>query len=158
MKNVFKMLFVFALGGLLLTYSGCKSKKETAVPVTDTQIDLLSHTWKISTAANAVTLNNNAQTNFSTFTITFTGTHGTNTVSYTCEGRTFPSVWEGTGSFTFSSANPQTQMTRDDAVAFTYAVTSSQLQMSFSFDPSAPGYTARTADLGGAWVFTMVPQ
>jgi hypothetical protein len=152
MKLSVKLFAAMALACVLLTYSSCKHHTDPAPPITDTQIDLLiGKTWKVA----AVTKDDVAQTGYTGFTLTFTGSHGASSVSFTTANRPPKSPWPASGTFTFSTASPQTSFTRDDGVAFTYSVTASQLQM--VFDYNGDGFT-RVAEVKGKWNFTFQPS
>jgi hypothetical protein len=159
MKMTFRILVGLLLVGVLITYSGCGSRHHDEEPITDQQIDKLNQTWKVS----AVSLDGANKTSDYTstspiFQIALSGTHGSTTVNYTCTGRPSKSPWPASGSFTFVTTavtDPQTKLTRDDAVPVTYSVTTAQLELAFVY--SGAGFDARTANVSGQWVFTFVP-
>ncbi len=152
MKLTGKIIFIAGVVCFMMTYSGCKKHHDEPIPITDQQLDLLSKTaWKVT----AVTLDGtDKMSDYSSFTITFSGTKGQATFNYTTAGRT-PSPlypWAKTGTLTFDGTGPATKLTRDDAVPITYAVTATQLTASFLF--SGNGYAARVGNVQGAWIFT----
>jgi hypothetical protein len=155
MKLTLKSLVVLALAGVLLTYSGCKKHPETPVPITDTQITALSKTWKVISVTRDAT---DETTDYASFQLTLSGTLGTQIVNYSCSARPSLSAWPASGSFTFSTTTPTTNLTRDasgaDPIPVVYSVSSAQLILTFTYNGA--GYS-RTDEVTGAWVFTLAP-
>jgi hypothetical protein len=161
MKSL-KLLLAGAFLGVLLMNSGCGGKSDPAPSVEDAQLAKLSKTWK----ATAVTLNNtsmmtNAQAGYSNFTMTISGTPGQTAsgFSFTTSGRVagdknYP--WPSNGTFHYGT-DPATLLIRDDTLPITYAVTDTQLQMTFTYN--GPGYNGgRVTQVQGNWVMTFSPQ
>jgi hypothetical protein len=164
MKQTLRALLLLALGGSLLTYSGCKHGGGSTEPITDQQIDKLNGKTFTVTAVTLGTVDKIADGTYSNttpMTIAFTGgAHGSLTINYACSNRPAVSVWKSTGTMTLDATNPQTLMTRDDQIPITYLLTTSTtapitttLQMNFQFS-SSTGYT-RTTDVSGQWSFTL---
>ncbi len=147
-----RILSLFAVVAVLLTYAGCKGKDPDPEPLVDIQFDKLKKTWKI----NTVTLDGADKTaDYTGFQLTFAGTKGTPPFDYSTSARPTLSPWPASGKWDFGAA-PETQFIRDkgtaDELAVTYAVTESTLQISFTFNGT--GYPARTNVVKGAWVYT----
>ena len=159
MKSAGKIIFILGVCGSLMFYSGCSKKNPAAPSITDQQLAILtkgtSVTWKVS----AVTKDNIDEKNpdYASFAMTLTGAIGSTDVGYSTAGRTgtkYPWAAQN-GKLTFDTTNPATTLLRDDGVVVTYAVTASQLIMSFNY--SGPGFNARTSVVTGIWQFTFIP-
>ncbi|HWA34490.1 MAG TPA: hypothetical protein VG737_10195 [Cyclobacteriaceae bacterium] len=147
-----KFLPIAVIVLMLPALFGCPSKNEPTPSGTDQQLTKLSKTWKCT----AATLDNVAQTGYSTFTITVSGTAGQTTFNYTCANRATLSPWNKSGTFTFGT-DFATQLTRDDSLPITYSVTDTQLQMTFNYNGA--GFAGpRISNVKGNWVFTFAPQ
>ena len=147
----FKYLITAALIGAIFTFSGCSKSNPAPISVKDSQLAKLSQTWKCTSAK----LQNVDQANYGSFQLTISGTPGNSTFSYTTTGRptgTKSSPWASSGTFTFVDADPSTQVTRDDALPVTYSVTSTLLQLTFTY--SGAGYDGRVGNVTGTWVYT----
>jgi hypothetical protein len=158
MKLSPKFLVVLVLVGVLMTYAGCKPHHDNPVPVTDTQIDLLTaKTW----IATGVTLDANPETAYTSssapFTLKFSGTHGQTTINYTATNRPALSAWPASGTMTFDTTTPTTNLTRNDTapVAVVYSVSATQLVLHFTY--TGAGYS-RTTEVDGQWIFSMAAQ
>lgn len=152
MMKAFRILALFFISAVLLTYAGCKGDDPEPAPVTDVQFDKLNKTWKI----NTVSLDGTDKTaDYTGFQLTLSGTKGTPPFNYATSGRPSLSPWPASGKWDFGAA-PETQMIRDkgtaDELAMTYAVTESTLTISFTFNGT--GYAARTGVVKGAWIYT----
>lgn len=155
MMKALRILSLLLVTSVLLTYTGCKNDDPPAPPVTDVQFDKLikGKPWKITTA----TLDGVDKTSdYTGFTLTFSGTKGTPPFNYATSGRPTLSPWKASGTWDFGAA-PETQIIRDigipaDVLPVTYAVTEATLTISFTFNGA--GYPARTGVVKGAWVFT----
>ena len=152
MKFAGKIALALGIVCFLMTYSGCKKKKEEPVPIADQQLDLLTKApWK----ATGVTLDNvNKMSDYANFTLTMTGTKGNPQFSFSTAGRPSLSPWPANGNFTFDTASPASKLSRNDTppVAVNYTATASTLTMSFNF--TGAGYTARVGSVKGDWTFT----
>jgi hypothetical protein len=152
--KIFRVLSSLALIIVLFTYANCGGDPPAPPPVTDVQFDKLikGTPWKINTA----TLDGVDKTSdYTGFTLTFSGTKGSPPFNYATAGRPTLSPWKASGTWDFGAA-PETQFIRDkgtaDELPVTYAVTEATLTVSFTFNGA--GYTARTGVVKGAWVFT----
>lgn len=152
-----RFLSLIALVTVLFTYAGCGGKGNNPEPVANVQFTKLAKTWKI----NTVTLDGQDRTaeyTTSGFQLLLTGTKGSSPYSYSTSGRPALSPWMQSGKWEFG-ADPVTQVVRDkgtaDELAITYTVTDASLQLSFNF--SGTGYTARTGQVNGQWIFTFKP-
>jgi hypothetical protein len=146
--KIYKFILSAALIGALLTYSGCSKDSAPAPSVKETQLKALSKTWNCTSA----TLQGAPQPNYTTFKLTLSGT--VDKIDYKADNRptgSKSSPWNGTGSFTFGT-DPATQLTRDDNLPVTYSVSSTQLQMTFTY--SGAGYDGRVSNVVGTWVYT----
>jgi len=133
---------------------GFPSKNEPTPSVPDQQLTKLSKTWKATT----VTLDGQAQTGYTSFTIKLSGTAGQTTFDYTTTGRPALSPWAAAGKFTFGT-DPATQLTRDDSLPVTYSVTDvAPIQLQMGFNYSGAGIAGRVNNVKGNWVFTFIPQ
>jgi len=152
MKFAGKIVISAGILCVLMMYSGCKKDNPPPVLVTDQQLDLLSKgPWK----ATAVTLDGaDKKADYAVFELTMTGTKGQTTFNFTCAGRPTLSPWPQSGNFIFDATTPTTTLTRNDTppVTVTYAVTATNLTMSFQF--SGNGYNARVGNVKGVWNFT----
>jgi hypothetical protein len=152
MKLAGKIVFSLGIVCFLFMYAGCKKHNPAPVPVTDQQLDLLTKgPWKVT----AVTLDGTTQmTDYANFALSLTGTKGQTIFNFTTAGRPSLSPWPASGTFTFDATSPATLLSRNDnpPVAVTYAATSTQLTMSFSF--AGAGYINRVGNVKGVWVFT----
>ena len=157
MKSLFKISLVALSFIVLVTYSGCKGKKQTDPSVEEVQLKALSKSWKVS----SVTHNNTIDIAYtSSFILTISGTAGSSSFGYTVSGRPATSPWLGTGSWSFGST-VESQIVRDkgtaDELPITYSVSDTNLKLSFDF--SGPGYSnSKVENVAGPWVFNMVPN
>lgn len=141
------------VSAVLLTYMGCDGGGSTPEPIEDVQFTKLAKTWKVST----VTFDGVSRTtDYTGFQLVLGGTKGTPPFSYTTTARPSLSPWPASGTWEFGSA-VETQIIRyntidDDELAITYTVTESTLTLTFDF--AGEGYTARTEEVQGPWVFT----
>lgn len=149
MKSL-KFLVAAAFVGVLLLYSGCKPKSGPGQSIEDAQLVKLSKTWKCT----AATLDGSVQAGYTNFQLTVSGTAGNKTFGYTASGRPALSPWPASGTFTFGT-DPSTQVTRDDGLPITYAVTDAQLQVTFNY--TGAGIAGRVNQVKGNWVFTFAP-
>lgn len=157
-NRIFKMkiyakiiVFVLALGALL-TYSGCGPDPTPEPPVEEVQFGKLKTTWNVSD----VKLDGVSKTtDYTAFKLTIDGTVGQTSFNYSTTGRPSLSPWKSSGVWSFGS-DPSTQIVRDpttaDEIPVTYSVTDTQLVLTFTF--ARDGYTARTSNVKGQWVFT----
>jgi hypothetical protein len=145
----FRVLLVVALVGSLLTYSGCKKKDDPQPSPQDAQLVKLSKTWKFK----SVTLDGVAQTGYTNFQLTVSGSAGQTSFGYTSSGRPALSPWATSGTFTYGT-DFATQLTRDDALPITYSLSDTQLQMTFNY--SGNGFS-RVDNVKGNWIFTLIP-
>lgn len=148
-----RLLFTLAMIGISFLFSECSKSSGPGQSPQDEQLVKLSKTWKV-TGSNDVTLDGTPQTGYSSFTITISGTAGQTTFGYTTSGRPPLSPWPASGTFTFGS-DFATQLTRDDGLPITYSVSDTQLQLTFNYTGS--GFTARTSNVKGNWVFNLKP-
>ncbi len=150
--KAFKILSLISLVIVLLTYSSCKKSGSDPEPLTDVQLAKLAKPWKV----DAVTLDGvDKKADYTSFTLTLTGTKGNTSFGYSTGGRPSLSPWKSSGSWEFGST-VETQMIRDkgtaDELAMTYSVTETTLSLTFTFN--GDGYPARTGVVKGQWVFT----
>ncbi len=150
--KIHKLILSVALLGTLLTYSGCSKDSAPAPSIKDTQLKSLSQVWKCTSA----TLQGAAQTGYTGFQLTISGTAGNSTFGYTTTGRppgTKSSPWPASGTFTFGT-DPATQLLRNDSpdLPVTYSVSPTTLQITFTY--SGAGYDARVGNVVGTWVYT----
>ena len=153
LKNMKSLKFLVAavFVGVLLLYSGCKPKPGPGQSIEDGQLVKLSKTWKFT----AATLDGLAQTGYTNFQLIISGTAGNKTFGYTASGRPSPlSPWPASGTFTFGT-DASTQVTRDDGLPITYAVTDAQLQITFNY--TGAGIAGRVTQVKGNWVLTFTP-
>jgi hypothetical protein len=155
--KAFRIVSLLALFTVLLTYSGCGDKGGTPEPIANQQFTKLSKTWKINTVtcSTCTTTDRTAEYTASSFQLILTGTKGSPPFSYSTSGRPALSPWKSSGAWEFG-ADPVTQVIRDkgtaDELNMTYAVTETTLQVTFTF--SGTGYSARTSEVAGQWIFT----
>ncbi len=152
MKSL-RILLAVALIGTLTTFSGCKSNSGPGQTPQDAQLVKLSKTWKFS----KVTLDGTDQTGYNSFQLTVSGTAGQTTFGYSTTGRPSLSPWPASGTFTFVATPADafsTQLTRDDNLPITYAVSDTQLQITFNY--TGAGFT-RVNNVKGNWIFTLIP-
>ncbi len=155
----FKFLLAVGLIGILFTYSGCSKKSDPTPSAQDQQLTKLSKTWK----CKSVTLDNSppivpAGYNYTSMTLTVTGTAGNTTFGYTTAGRptgTKTSPWAASGTFTFGTVTDHTSfatlVTRDDGLPITYSVNDTQLQLTFNY--TGAGFDGRVNQVAGNWVY-----
>lgn len=149
--KVLRILSLFSIVAVLLTYAGCKGKDPDPEPIADVQFDKLKKTWKI----NTVSLDGTDKTaDYTNFQLTFSGTKGVPPFDYSTSGRPSLSPWKSSGKWDFGTA-VETQIIRDkgtaDELAVSYNVTESTLTITFNF--SGAGYPARTGVVSGDWSF-----
>ena len=141
-----------------MLYSGCSKKHPAPPSITDQQIDLLTKgAWKVTAATKD---NVDEMAIYGNVVMTITGAKGQTatpiTMTYTISGRTstkkYP--WQASGKFDFDPTDPATILTRDGAEVVTYAVTATQLTMSFNY--GGPGFIAREGVVTGNWLFTLI--
>ena len=150
--KLLRILSLVFISAVLLTYAGCKGKGSDPEPVADVQFAKLKKTWNIKT----VTFDNTDRTtDYPGFQLTFSGTKGTYPFDYATSNRPFPSPWKALGKIDFG-ASPETQLIRDkgvvaDELAMTYVVTETTLKIEFTFNRD--GYTSRTKEVKGPWIF-----
>jgi hypothetical protein len=151
--KILRVLSLMLVSAVLLTYMGCDGGGSTPEPIEDVQFTKLAKTWKIST----VSFDGADRTaDYTGFQLVLGGTKGTPPFSYTTTGRPALSPWKASGTWEFGSA-VETQVIRDkgvvaDELAISYTVTESTLTLTFDFD--GDGYTARTEEVQGPWIFT----
>jgi hypothetical protein len=151
--KVLRILSLISITAVLLTYAGCKGKGSDPEPIADVQFDKLKKTWKI----NTVSFDGTDETaNYPGFQLTLSGTKGTPPFDYSTSGRPSLSPWKSTGKWEFG-ADAETQIIRDknlpdDILPMTYTVTESTLTIEFDFNRD--GYSARTSQVKGPWIFT----
>ena len=135
-----------------LVSQSCKKGSGPGESVEDIQLKKLSKTWNFATAK----LDNVDQAGYDNFALTITGTAGNTSFGYSTTGRPQLSPWPSSGTWSFDTTSPETGIVRDpgtsDELAITYAVTDTQLQITFTFNGA--GYPARTSNVKGQWVFT----
>lgn len=151
--KILRVLSLLAVVAVLSTYTGCKSKDPDPEPIADVQFTKLAKTWKVSTVSFDGT---DRTADYTGFQLVISGTKGTPPFSYTTTGRPSLSPWKASGTWEFGSA-VETQIIRDkgsvaDELAINYTVTESTLTLTFDFD--GDGYTARTGEVQGPWIFT----
>ena len=148
--KMFRSLAVIVVAAAIFNLTSCGSDPAPEKSPQDQQLEKLSKTWKMT----SVTQDGNApQDPYTGFQLGITSTAGQTTFSYTTTGRptgTF-SPWGPSGTFTFGS-DFATTLTRDDGTTITYAVSATQLQMTFTY--SGAGYQTRAGVFTGNWVFT----
>ena len=153
MKSL-KLMLSVALVGVLFLYSGCGGSKKNDPSVTDVQLVKLSKAWKCTSAMKGSPPI--AQTGYDNFILTVTGSPGQTTFGYSITGRPTPtSPWPASGTFTFGT-DPSTLLVRDDQLPITYAVTATQLQLTFDYEGA--GIAGRVNSVQGVWVMTFTPQ
>lgn len=160
MKIIGNSALLVLVLAVLFTYSGCDNNGPTGPSVEEVQLDMLSGTWVVTksggTVATNVTLDAvSKKTDYSAFELTLSGTAGATSFSYSTVGRPALSAWPSTGDWKFGTS-PESMIIRDpdtaDALNVTYAVSGSQLQITFNFAKS--GYS-RTSQVTGEWIFTL---
>jgi len=146
-----KLFIVLALFGVAMSFWQCGSDPAPATDPQDEQLTKLSHTW---TTTN-VTFNSSPVTGYENFEITLTGTAGQDTFNFSVTGRpagTNNTPWPASGTFTFGT-DFATILNRDDGTVVTYSVSSTQLQMTFTYNGT--GFSgSRTNVVNGNWSFT----
>lgn len=152
--KLLRILSLVFISAVLLTYAGCKGKGSDPEPVADVQFAKLNKTWKIK-KVTFDTETNLRTDDYPGFQLTFSGTKGTYPFDYATSNRPFPSPWKALGKIDFG-ASPETQLIRDkgvvaDELAMTYVVTETTLRIEFTFNRD--GYTSRTKEVKGPWVF-----
>ncbi len=151
-KNLMKrtnLLIALLLLAASSVFWKCGDTPPPPVSPQDAQLTKLSQTWK----ATSVTFGGNplpTPTGYESFVLTASGTAGNPVFSYTTSGRPAKSPWPASGTFEFGT-DFATTIKRDDGIIVTYSVTASQLQLTFNYTGS--GFTARTGNVVGDWVF-----
>ena len=148
MMKMFKSIAVILLAGAVFNLTSCGGSSDPGPSAQDAQLTKLSKTW------NETNVTQPGTSDYSNLKIVISSTAGQTTFNYTATGRpsgTKAGVWGPSGTFTFGS-NFSTTLTRDDGTVITYAVSDSQLQMSFTY--SGAGYDGRVGVIAGAYVFT----
>ncbi len=150
--KILRAITLLAVAAVLSTYMGCKPDDPPAPAIEDVQFDKLKKTWKISTVSFDGT---DRTADYTGFQLVLGGTKGTPPFSYNTTARPALSPWKASGNWEFGSA-VETQIIRDkgtvDELAVNYTVTESTLTLTFDFD--GDGYTARTKEVQGPWIFT----
>lgn len=150
--KILRVLSLVLVSAALLTYMGCDGGGSTPEPIEDVQFTKLAKTWKISNVSFDGT---DRTPDYTGFQLVLGGTKGTPPFSYNTSGRPALSPWKASGTWEFGSA-VETQIIRDkgvtaDELGMTYTVTESTLQLTFTFNRD--GYTLRTDQVKGPWVF-----
>ncbi|MBX2895886.1 MAG: hypothetical protein KF763_10620 [Cyclobacteriaceae bacterium] len=151
--KILRVISLVAVAAFLSTYMGCKSKGTDPQPIADVQFTKLAKTWKVST----VSFDGSDRTgDFTGFQLVLGGTKGNPPFSYTTTNRPSISPWKASGTWEFGPA-VETNIVRDKGVAadeltMTYTVTESTLTLTFTF--ARDGYTTRTEQVRGPWIFT----
>lgn len=151
--KILRVLSLILVSAVLLTYMGCDGGGSTPEPIEDVQFTKLAKTWKIST----VSFDGADRTaEYTGFQLVLGGTKGTPPFSYNTTNRPALSPWKPSGTWEFGPA-VETQIIRDkgvsaDELAINYTVTESTLTLTFTF--ARDGYTARTEQVRGPWIFT----
>jgi len=151
--KILRAISFLAIVAVLSTYVGCKPKGSDPEPVANVQFTKLAKTWKISTVSFDGT---DRTADYTGFQLILGGTKGTPPFSYNTSGRPALSPWKASGIWEFGSA-VETQIIRDkgvtaDELGMTYTVTESTLTLTFTFNRD--GYTLRTDQVQGPWIFT----
>jgi hypothetical protein len=146
-----KFLIVLALLGVS---ASCSDPAPAATNPQDEQLTKLSQTWKVSTstAASPVTFNSTPITGYENFTITMSGTAGNPTFNFTTLNRPsgIKTPWDASGTYTFGT-DFNTIITRGDGIQTTYSVSTTQLELTFTY--TGAGFTGRTSNVEGTWKF-----
>lgn len=152
------ILSVLALA-VLLTYANCGGSKNPGPSEEEVQLGKVTTTWKVGTTGNVTLDNVSKKTDYSNFTLVLTGTAGASSYSYTTSGGPDLKPWASAGSWKFGTS-VSTDIIRDPGtpkeLAVTYSVTDSQLQLTFNYQGA--GESAKTDQVKGQWVFTLVKQ
>jgi hypothetical protein len=138
------------VSAVILTISSCGSDPAPEASIEEKQLAKLATTWKISD----VKLDDvSKKADYTNFQLTISGTPGANSFGYTSSGRPSSSPWPASGTWKFG-ANPETQITRDDDVVITYAVSEDGAKLQLNFDFSGVPYPgSRVSNVKGKWVF-----
>ncbi|NJN41225.1 MAG: hypothetical protein HC811_02255 [Flammeovirgaceae bacterium] len=153
MKIILQSLVLFVILGGLITFTSCGDDPPSKTQE-EIQLELLAKTWQpISVELDGV----DKTTDYSSFSLTLSGTAGSAPYSYTTSGRPTLSPWPSSGTWDFGT-DLATQLVRDPSTAderdMTYQVSDTQFQLTFQF--SGPGYSARTSNVTGTWVLLLV--
>ncbi|MBX2915974.1 MAG: hypothetical protein KF856_11960 [Cyclobacteriaceae bacterium] len=151
--KILRILSLLAVVAVISTYTGCKSKGTDPEPIANVQFAKLAKTWKVSTVSFD---GSDRSAEFTGFQLVLGGTKGNPPFSYTTSGRPSISPWKASGTWEFGPA-VETNIVRDKGVAadeltMTYTVTESTLTLTFTF--ARDGYTTRTEQVRGPWIFT----
>ena len=145
MRSRYSLIALTLVMGFLV--SSCKEDPAPAKTPEEIQIEKLTGTWVLPTAANTVTIDGrDVSAEWSTFVLTL----GNKT--YQSTNANDANVWPASGTWAFG-ANINT-LVRDDGVDITVTVTDTSLKL--QFDYSASG--GRLDGIEGNWVFNMVSQ
>lgn len=155
MKHVFKVILMGVIFSVFLASQGCKKSPGPGESIEDIQLGKLSKTWTL-TSVTLDAVDQNTSGSYNGFALTISGTAGNTSFGYSVSGSPTPNPWPASGNWSFGSV-PETEIIRDpntqDELELTYAVSDTQLQITFDF--SGTGYPgARTSNVNGQWVFT----
>lgn len=116
------------------------------------QLDKLSGVWTVSQVRFG-SGNTDRTSEYIGMSLTFTGTFvNDGTYNYSVANRPSLSPWPASGTWKFDKNNPENLIIRtEDNMPMTYSVTTSQLQIIFTYAGS--GYNARTQAVEGTWTF-----
>jgi hypothetical protein len=144
-----QFLIVLALFAAAASFVQCGSDSSAPPDPEDEQLKKLSQTWK----ATSVTFNSAPVTGYENFQLTMSSTASDPPLNFTTSGRPsgIKTPWDASGSFEFGT-DFATVLKRNDNILVTYSVSSTQLQMTFTY--TGAGYTGRTSNVEGAWTFT----
>lgn len=139
----------------LLVLGACSKKSDPEPDPQAIQLELLSKTWK----TKEVLRDGVAQTGYSGFNVSISGTPGAGSFGYSTTGRPSKSPWPANGLWKFGTPLEST-IVRDpggaNELTMTYVVTDTQLQLIFQFAGS--GFDGRSQNVTGQWTFNMTAQ
>jgi hypothetical protein len=159
MKLAARVLSLLILAGVAMFYVSCSKDDDPGKSETDTQIEKLNGTWKITGSEQVLLTGASPGVDYTGFTLTIAGTSGSNnnSVSFTATGRPELSPWPANGTLTFGTNVTETLVRSGDDVSIAYDVDDTTLQMEFFYDGAGyPG--SRIKNVEGTWTFTFTKQ
>jgi hypothetical protein len=141
-----RLLLAIAIILMVFSLIECKPGSDPEPDPKDAQLEKLVATWNCTGAVK----DGVAQVGYNNFKLMLSGTAGSDSFTYSNTGRPALSPWPANGTWQFGSS-VATDLTRDSNLPVTYSVTGTQLELTFNY--SGTGFTGRTTEVNGQWVF-----